>query len=330
VVFGKLLSAFGVGGPSADTVLTHAHVLPGAVLHGQVNLVGGKSDAQITSIIVGLVARMEVEGGEEEHSATVEFHRARVSGALTLAAGQQMAVPFSVTVPWEAPITEVLGQHLHGMTVGVHTEVEIAGAMDKTDLDQVHIGALPSQQAILDAFARLGFGFKAADLEQGHIAGAGQTLPFYQEIEFYPSAQHAGAISELELTFVTSPHQITVVIEFNKRGGMFSAGHDGISTFVITHDAAQGDLTAVVDGWLRQALDRHASHSSHGSHHGHGHASHDSQHDGHDSHHGSHGGGLGAAAGGLAVGLAGGYVAGEVLDEVFEDDEEEFADFEEE
>jgi sporulation-control protein len=318
VVFGKLLSAFGVGGPSADTVLTHAHTQPGSVLHGHVNLVGGKNDAQIEAITISLVTRIEVEGGEEEHAATVEFHRARISGSLTLAAGQHLAAPFSVTVPWEAPITQAFGQHLHGMTVGVHTEVEIAGAMDKTDLDRVHIGALPSQQAILEAFARLGFAFKTADLEHGHIPGIGQTLPFYQEIEFYPSAQHAGVISELELTFVTSPHQITVVIEFNKRGGMFSAGHDGISTFVITHDAAQGDLTTVVDGWLRQALDRHASHGSHSGHHA-----------GHGSD-GGHGGGLGAAAGGLAVGLAGGYVAGEVLDEVFEDEDEEFADFEEE
>jgi len=33
------------------------------------------------------------------------------------------------------------------------------------------------------AFGQLGYGFKSADLELGHIRGTGQTLPFYQDIE---------------------------------------------------------------------------------------------------------------------------------------------------
>lgn len=197
----------------------------------------------------------------------------QVAGALKLRAGEHQSVPFGVTVPWEAPITQVLGHPMHGVVVGVHTEVEVAGAMDKSDLDEVHITALPVQQAILDAFVRLGFGFKGADLERGHIAGTGQTLPFYQEIEFYPAPQYAHAVSEVEVTFITDPHMVTVVIEFNKRGGQFTVGHDGVSRFTVEHAAAHLDWTTVVDGWVRQAVERHqSSHISHGSHHG-GHGS---------------------------------------------------------
>ncbi|MBB5866949.1 sporulation-control protein [Allocatelliglobosispora scoriae] len=309
MVFGKLLGAFGVGGPSVDTVLTNAHTRPGGVVNGQVNLTGGKNDAKIDRIVLSLVTRVEVESGEHEHAATVEFHQVQVAGGLVLPAGQQQAIPFSLSVPWEAPVTQVLHQHLRGMVVGVHTEVEIAGARDKSDLDAVHIEALPTQQSILDAFVNLGFGFKGADLEHGHIPGTGQTLPFYQEIEFYPAPQYSHAVNEVEVTFITDPRRVTVVLEFAKRGGMFSGGHDAITQFSVDHLAAPTDLRAVVEGWLQQAVSRHQSRGGYGY----------AQHGSHGSHHGGHGGGMGAAAGGLAVGLVGGYVAGEMLEDAFED-----------
>lgn len=72
VVFGKLLSAFGVGGPSIDTVLANAHTHPGGVVQGHVNLTGGSGDAEIDRITVSLITRIEVESDEQEHAATVE------------------------------------------------------------------------------------------------------------------------------------------------------------------------------------------------------------------------------------------------------------------
>ena len=43
MVFKKMLGAFGVGGPSVDTVLTDPNTRPGAVLHGEVRLQGGST-----------------------------------------------------------------------------------------------------------------------------------------------------------------------------------------------------------------------------------------------------------------------------------------------
>ncbi|GAA4965530.1 hypothetical protein GCM10023238_36500 [Streptomyces heliomycini] len=54
------------------------------------------------------------------------------------------------------------------------------GARDKGDLDQLNIAPLPAQEAVLEAFGALGFGFRSADLEYGRIGGTGQQLPFYQ------------------------------------------------------------------------------------------------------------------------------------------------------
>ena len=97
--------------------------------------------------------------------------------------------------------------------------------MDKGDLDAVNVHPLPAQERILEAFGRLGFRFKGADLERGHLRGVHQTLPFYQEIEFYPAPQYASAINEVEVTFVANPHGVDVVLEFDKRGGLFTVGH---------------------------------------------------------------------------------------------------------
>jgi sporulation-control protein len=47
------------------------------------------------------------------------------------------------------------------------------------------------QEHIVDAFARLGFQFTGAALEHDRIYDVNQTLPFYQEIEFYPAPQYA-------------------------------------------------------------------------------------------------------------------------------------------
>ena len=88
-------------------------------------------------------------------------------------------MPFRQVLPWETPITAVYGQPLPGRVMGMRTEVAIAKAVDKGDLDAVYVNPLPVQQRILDAFAQLGFGFKGADLEYGRIAGVAQTLPFF-------------------------------------------------------------------------------------------------------------------------------------------------------
>ena len=307
MVFKKMLGAFGVGGPKVDTVLSGPDTRPGAPLTGQVNLTGGSHDVEIEHITLGLVTRVEVEGGGGEYGATGEFHRSAVTGPLRLAEGQQVSLPFQLVMPWETPITHVYGQRLRGMTMGVRTEVSIARAVDKGDLDAVHVHPLPVQERILAAFAGLGFGFKNADLEYGQIHGVHQTLPFYQEIEYFPAPQYAHDINEVELTFVTNPHAVEVILEFDKRGGMFTGGHDSFGRYSVPHtDADTVDWGRQVDAWVRQAVDhrRSAGPAYGGGHHG---------------HYRRRGPGMGGVVAGVAGGLAAGYVAGEVMDEAFDD-----------
>lgn len=254
VVFKRMLGALGVGGPRVDTVLSSPHTYPGGVLSGQVNLTGGGPDLEIEHIILSLVAGMEVEGGGA--AATGEFHRTTVSGPLRLAGGQDVAVPFELELPWETPITAMYGRPLRGLVMGVHTEVSIARAVDKGDLDPILVNPLPVQLRILDAFTGLGFGFKGADLEYGLIAGAPRTLPFYQVIAYSAAPRYAPAVEGIELTFVTGPDNVEVILA---SGGRLCAGGDEFGRYTVDHAGADTvDWTRQVDGWIRRvAAHRH-------------------------------------------------------------------------
>jgi sporulation-control protein len=327
VVFKKMMRAFGAGGPTVDTVLANPNTRPGLTLDGQVHVVGGDHDVTIEHIVLGLVTRVESEHGD----GFVEFHRLPVSGGFLLAAGERRDLPFSFPVPWETPVTDVYGQRLPGMTMGLRTELAVAKAVDKGDLDQVAVHPLPAQERILDAFARLGFRFARADLEHGGIYGVRQELPFYQEIEFYPPPQYAGAINEVELTFVADPAGVEAILEFDKRGGFLGAGHDAYGRFRVEHTAAENaDWAEVVDSWVREASGRYqglrGAPGFAGGGYGGGYAG---QPGGHGYGYGrGHGGGMGmgAVAAGVAGGVVGGMVLGEVAEEIFDDEGDDDGD----
>ncbi|MFD7880005.1 sporulation protein [Streptomyces sp. NPDC059766] len=353
MVFKRLLGAIGVDGPSVDTVLDHGAVPPGGVLSGQVHLRGGGSAVDVEHIALELVARVEAEHEEGESEGFVVFERFVVGGAFRLGEEALFSVPFQVTLPWETPVSELYGQQL-GIVLGVRTELAVSGARDKGDLDPLAVRPLPVQEAVLEALGQLGFGFRSADLEYGRIGGTDQRLPFYQEIELTPAPQYAHAVGEIEVTFLAGSDRTEVILEADRRGGLFSEGHDGLARFTVGHRDVPGrDWNTEVDGWIRQLVEHRAAHGSgagyghsaaygHGDPHpggyqdpygsGHGYDEHGRHDRRHDEHHRS-GPGLGTAvaagAAGLAVGVVGGLVAAEVVDEIgdfFEGDDDEGGD----
>lgn len=234
-MFKKLLASLGVGGGSVETELADPNVLPGGQLTGQVHLTAGDVAQDVEALWVGLTARVEVENSDDsESNRQVVFHRAQLGGRHQLVPGQRFTVPFTLDVPWETPVSAVFGQRLNGMAIGVHTELEIAGALDATDLDPITVHALEGQQAVLDALAKLDFRFRRADLEQGALRGLPQRLPFYQEIEFGPGARSYG-VNEIEVTFVATGTETHVLLEADKRGGFLSAGGDSYRVFTVPH-----------------------------------------------------------------------------------------------
>jgi len=306
-----MLGALGVGAPSVDTVLSTPRVRPGGTLAGEVRLKGGDFDASIEHVTLSVVATAEAEAGGDEFHGLAELSRIPVSGPFTLAKGEERTIPFESPLPWELPISEVQGQPLTGMALGVRTELAIAKAVDKGDLDPIAVEPLPSQLRVMEAFLQLGFTFKSADLEMGSIYGVHQELPCYQEIEFYGPP---GNISEAELTFVAGPDVMDIVVEADRRSGHY--GSDAIGRFRVSHEEAlRRDWAAELGSWL-SAL------SQYGGHHGYGHEGY-GHHGYHGEHHGHHGGvGLGGAIAAGALGVAGGMIAAELTEEAFEGDEE--------
>ncbi|MBN6041988.1 sporulation protein [Amycolatopsis sp. 195334CR] len=305
-MFKRMLSAFGVGGPSVDTVLDSPAAVPGGTITGQVRIQGGKHEAKIDRIELSLVTRVEAEHHDRERVGAAEFHRVVVRQDVRVAAGEAMDVPFELPVPWETPVTAVGSAQLRGMVVGVRTELVIAGAPDKGDLDPVAVHPLPSQEAVLDAFGELGFQFHSADVEVGRLHGVPQRLDCFQELEFSPPREFAGRINEVELTFVATPHELHVVLEADKRGGMFRSGGDAFGRFGYPHEEAERvNWAELVGQWLSRVAESRPS--DHYGHHGH-----------HDEygHHARGGPGMGAVVGGVAAGVVGGMVLGEVFDEM--------------
>ncbi|MDI3387496.1 sporulation protein [Streptomyces sp. B-S-A8] len=252
MAFKKLLASLGAGGASVETVLTEVNVVPGGVVQGEVRIQGGSVEQEIESLSVGLQARVEVEGGDQETKQDIEFTRQQLGGAFQLQANQVYSVPFGLDIPWETPVTMIDGTALRGMNIGVTTELSIARAVDSGDLDPVHVHPLPAQQAILDAFIQLGFRFKSADMEKGHIRGTRQKLPFYQEIEFLPPQQYRG-INQVELSFVADEREMDVVLEMDKKPGLFTAGSDSYRAFKVGLADFQGtDWAAYLNQWLSE------------------------------------------------------------------------------
>ncbi|GAB2857321.1 sporulation protein [Lentzea nigeriaca] len=233
-MFDRMLSAFGIGGPSVDTVLDSPHAVPGRPITGQVRIEGGSSDTEISEVVLSLVT-------QAEHDDVTEFLRLVVQQGLRVPAGQLVSIPFQLPLPWETPITAVDGTALPGSIVGVRTELIVAGAPDTSDLDSVLVDPLPSQNKVLDAFGQLGFSFRGTGVEAGR-----------QELEFLPPAQFAGRVSQVELAFVADQHELHVILQADGRRGGGTTGHLRLSH----QEALVTDWVAAVSGWLCQVAER--------------------------------------------------------------------------
>ncbi|MDP9861960.1 MULTISPECIES: sporulation protein [Streptosporangium] len=253
MVFRKLMAAFGAG-VEVDTILQNSNVRPGEVLRGQVNFRGGGSDYKVEGIFIDFTAVVEVESGDNEYKSTYSFLRKQITGPFHLAAGAPQSAPFEIPVPWETPISAVGGHPLRGMQLGVSTELALAGALDKGDLDPLFVNPMPAQDHVLGALDNMGFRFKKADLERGTLRGS--QMPFFQEIEYYAGHEYARHFNELELTFIAGPQSMDVILEADKRGGFLESSHDAYNRFTVRYDDHPGQADQALRAGLQAMAQR--------------------------------------------------------------------------
>ena len=250
MVLRRLLAAFG-GGTTVDTIVHTPITRPGEVIQGVTEIVGGSGEQEITGVELAFVVRVEVESGDNEYASDQQFAHQRTSGPFTLAPEQRVSIPFTVHVPLQTPFNHVDGQDLHGIRLGLRTDLEIARSVDKGDLDPVRVAPLPAQQRILAAFENIGSGFKGSDVEKGRVHGA--EFGFYQELEFHAPREFAGRIREFEVTFLPGPHGMDVLIEADRKGGFLDSGGDRGHRFHVPYaSVAHENWEEVLRGQLHE------------------------------------------------------------------------------
>jgi sporulation-control protein len=257
-MFQKVMASFGQGGATVDARILDRHVRPGGTLHGEVLLVGGQVDQEVESLAVTLLARVEKE--ETGETTDLPFQNVQLAGSELVRAGAQIKVPFEVQMPWETPVTTVFGKYLTGMAVGLQTNLNLSRTVvDPQDVDAIPIEPVPAQHRILDAFSRIGFQFRSANLVKNRVDGVDQQLPFFQEINFAPSQAFTPVFNEVSVTFLARPRDVQVVLDVNKRvrvlkgGGLGGRGQAMMGSFIVEYASmARTNWEQQLEGWLRE------------------------------------------------------------------------------
>ncbi|MEH1094924.1 sporulation protein [Micromonospora sp. CPCC 205739] len=249
-------------GLSVGTTLTNPSTRPGLRLPGRVTLAAGSEDVPVRHIRLGLVATAEPDDPRSPRR-LVQYHQVPIAGRFVVPAGRRRAVDFALPLPWETPVTIFGGVPLLSLRTGLRTEVSLDPDLDQGAMVPVFVHPLPIQQHILAALETLGFAMRQAGLVQGRLPGVAQTLPVHQRLGYWVGPLYAGPITELEVIFVTNSAGLEVLIWLDRRLSLTGISHQSISRFRIWHAGMeQRDWVATVDGWLREAINRHAAAAS--------------------------------------------------------------------
>jgi len=226
----------GAGGPTVQTELPVPQVLPGYSLDALVHVAGGAHRAHVSYIALILCAKV--------HGSYVDFHRVEAVPGFTLNPGDRHAFAVTCGVPVETPPT------IEGTEIGLRTELEIAFAVDRTDLDPVQVSANPAERHILDCMESMGFRMVSSRLEKGILDGVPQSLPFYQEIEYLPGASHERQLRKLVVTFVNTEERLHVVVELDRKVTPL-ADRDVFGHFAVNpNNIDKYDWPALLESWL--------------------------------------------------------------------------------
>ncbi|MFZ3560202.1 MULTISPECIES: sporulation protein [unclassified Streptomyces] len=214
MAFRKFLSSLGVGAPEVETTLSASAVRPGDQLHCNVQLRGGSVDIEVERVRIEIVTRFEDREETETLWSNPGVVKSLVLGEkFELKAGETKDGQVSFEVPWETPLTHVLGgRPLKGARVAVRTELTVDNAVDRGDFDEIQVHALPAQDALLQAYANLGFRFDEAEVKKGTPSGGRNSqTDYWQEIEMWFPADYRRPGGQLETVFVARHDSLDLI-----------------------------------------------------------------------------------------------------------------------
>jgi sporulation-control protein len=250
-VFRKLMSSIGIGGAKVDTRLGAESFSPGEMVSGEIYISGGDDEQEFNRIYIAVVTSYKHD--ESTHEYTLVSND--VSGSLRVGAKENRTIPFTFDLPYDIPLT--LGRtHLYAKT-----GLDISGALDPSDSDEIRVNPNALQQAVLEAAQSLGF--ILYQVENEHDPRKGHPRPFVQQLEFRPTGgPYAGHVEELELVFKMGPDALDVLVELDRRarplGGFLESAMELNERFdrlrVTPDDARRG----AVEGMLAQLIEAHS------------------------------------------------------------------------
>ena len=223
--FRRLLSSVGVGAATVDTRLEGGEFTPGDEVRGVVEIRGGDVEQEIRGIRLEVQTYYKREVGDNTVTDTGIIGSFDVSGPRVVQPNTDEQVPFSLSLPYETPLT--LGRS----SVWVRTALDIERAIDPLDSDGITVLPNPSMHFILDSFGKLGFRMREADNEElPHRLR--RHLSFAQEIEFVATGgEFRGRFDEVELVMFPSEDAVELLLQVDRRArGLGSFLSEGLGT----------------------------------------------------------------------------------------------------
>lgn len=210
------MSGLGLQGVTVETRLQNPNLQAGETLHGEISFKGGSSDKEINGLYLQLMTMAEVESGDHEFNQPLVLQEWLVNSRFLLPAHQAHSFPFSIQLPFETPITEVVCRR-NGARVWIQTHMDVDWGLDATDRDYLKVVPTAAMQSFLQAMQQCGFVLSTVDVEKGQLTARNfrSTIGCYQELEFVSSHMFSG-FNEVEVSFVAEAQQTHIMLEIDR------------------------------------------------------------------------------------------------------------------
>lgn len=249
--FNKVLASVGVGGAKVDTKLEKSEFTAGEIMQGVVEVVGGNLEQQIDAIYLTVNTTYIRESNDRKYTDVAAFQKYKVTEPFTIGANEKKKIPFSLTLPEDAPVT-------YGSTrVWISTGLDIKNSIDPTDKDYINVRPTRIAAHILEAIEQLGFKIIKVECEKASHK-LGSRYPFVQEFEFVPvSSSYKAKLDELEILFLSqSAQSAEILMQVDRRargfGGLLAEAFEMDEKFIRLTINAQ-DIPTIKDK-LKRAI----------------------------------------------------------------------------
>ena len=218
--FKRMLTRIGIGSAKVDAMLSDDEYAPGDVIEGVVKITGGNIEQEIDGLYFSIhstykaiVIHQDKEGVEEEREVTrtALLGKTKVSDHFIIAPEGEEEIPFSIQLPYYAPLT--VGE----TKVWINTGLDVKKALDSGDKDYIEVEPEEMLKAIFDALRELGFEMMTAECEEIPTESA-DDIPFIQAFIFKPAhGFFADRIDELEMVFYVEEDAVETYMEIDRR-----------------------------------------------------------------------------------------------------------------